>query len=323
MSTQFRFEPLGFSWVALHPQPKGIIRFIGGAFFGSFPTLSYRYFLQTLFESGYTIVAIPFRFTFQHWSVSLSLLEEQNQVKNLLVEKAKAAGYDSELYLENSNYFWLGHSLGCKYIALLELLSDKNWLTYLQDCISQEEIDKIRRRLGDNQAIFNQPSLLLAPDISDTESAIPIQSLAHFIDQMGWGVLPSRTQIECMIHRSQLFNITGLISFKSDDIAGNESNKQKGVYWFIQQLKNQNLIHQEIPGKHLEPVGVQIGQFIVDLNPLDKFIEPISKRQLEPVALTFLQQLSERIKSALSPSISASQKKTISKVPVGVSTSKR
>jgi len=120
MSTQLRFEPLGFSWVAFHPQPKGVIRFIGGAFFGSFPTLSYRYFLETLFESGYTIVAIPFRFTFRHWSVALSLLEEQNELQNLLVEKAKAAGYDGKFYLENSNYFWVGHSLGCKYIALLE-----------------------------------------------------------------------------------------------------------------------------------------------------------------------------------------------------------
>jgi len=322
MSTQLRFEPLGFSWVAFHPQPKGVIRFIGGAFFGSFPTLSYRYFLETLFESGYTIVAIPFRFTFRHWSVALSLLEEQNELQNLLVEKAKAAGYDGKFYLENSNYLWVGHSLGCKYIALLELLSDKNGLTYFQDCISQKQLDTIRRRLGDKKAIFNQPSLLLAPDISDTESAIPIQSLAHFIDQMGWGVLPSRTQIECMIDRSQLFNITGLISFKSDDIAGNDNNKQKGVYWFIQQLKNQNLIHQEIPGKHLEPVGIKIGKSIVDFNPWDKFIEPIYKRQLEPVAVRILQQLSDRVKSALLQSSYQTQKKSISKVTVGVSTSK-
>lgn len=323
MSTQFRFQPLGFSWVALHPQPKGIVRLIGGAFFGSFPTVSYRYFLQTLFESGYTIVAIPFRFTFRHWSVALSLLEEQNELQNLLVEKAKATGYDSEFYLDNSNYFWIGHSLGCKYIALLELLSDQNGLTYFQDCISQEEIDKIRRRLGNKNAIFNQPSLLLAPDISDTDSAIPIKPLAHFIDKIGLGVLPSRSQTQCMIDQSQLFNITGLISFKSDTIAGNESNKQKDVYWFIQQLTDQNLIHQEIPGKHLEPLGVKIGQYIVDFNPLDKFIKPISKRQLELLTLTFLQQLSDRIKSALLPSTSQTPKKSISKVPVGVVASKR
>lgn len=320
MSTQFRFhfEPVGFSWVAFHPQPKGVIRFIGGAFFGSFPTLYYRYFLETLFEAGYTIVAIPFRFTFRHWSVSLGLLEEQNDLQPLLVEKANAAGYDGEFYLDNSNYFWIGHSLGCKYIALLELLSDPDGLTYLQDCISQKELDKIRRRLDDKNTIFNQPSLLLAPDISDTDSAIPIKFMADFIDEIGLGVLPSRSQTECMIHRSTLFNITALISFKSDDIAGNESNKNKNVYWFIRELKKRQLIHQELPGKHLEPVGVKVGTNIVDFNPWDKFIEPIFKRQLEPVALTFLQRLSERVKSPSLPPTPPAQNKTTSKVPVGV-----
>jgi len=52
MQSSFRFQPLLFSWVALHPKPKGVIQFVGGAFFGSFPTLFYRYFLSQLFEAG-------------------------------------------------------------------------------------------------------------------------------------------------------------------------------------------------------------------------------------------------------------------------------
>ena len=30
-----------------------------------------------------------------------------------------------EIYLKDSNYYWLGHSLGCKYISLLEILSNE------------------------------------------------------------------------------------------------------------------------------------------------------------------------------------------------------
>ncbi|MEL7037265.1 MAG: DUF1350 family protein [Cyanobacteria bacterium J06592_8] len=313
MSTQFNFEPLGFSWVALHPQPKGIIRFIGGAFFGSFPILSYRYFLRKLFEAGYTIVAIPFRFTFRHWSVALSLLEEQNDLESLLVEKAKAAGYDSKFYLEKSNYFWVGHSLGCKYIALLELLSDPDWQNNIQICIPQQNLEQIRDRLKTQTTILNQPSLLLAPDISDTESAIPIPFLAKLIDNIGLGVSPKRYQTQCMIYQSQLFNITGLISFESDTIAGNQRNRQKDVYWFIQQLSDRDFYHRELPGKHLEPIGIQIGDSIIDFNPGDKFIAPLSQRQLEPVVLSILQQLSDRIKLALLP---PTPEPEISKVPV-------
>ncbi|MEO0868521.1 MAG: DUF1350 family protein [Cyanobacteria bacterium J06642_11] len=52
-TAKFRFMPCGHSWVALHPQPKGIIQFIGGALLGTFPTVAYRHFLKTLFEAGY------------------------------------------------------------------------------------------------------------------------------------------------------------------------------------------------------------------------------------------------------------------------------
>ncbi|NEP08175.1 MAG: hypothetical protein F6K34_27435, partial [Okeania sp. SIO4D6] len=41
-------------------------------------------------------------------------------------------------------------------------------------------------------------------------------------------------------------------------------------------------------GKHLEPVGIKVGNYIVDLNPLDKFIQPIERRYLEQVALHLL-----------------------------------
>ncbi len=32
METKLKFRPIHFNWVAIHPQPIGIIHFIGGAF---------------------------------------------------------------------------------------------------------------------------------------------------------------------------------------------------------------------------------------------------------------------------------------------------
>jgi hypothetical protein len=52
MDAQFKFRPMSSSWVAIHPQPKGIIQFIGGAFFGNFPTVFYRYFLSEFLEDS-------------------------------------------------------------------------------------------------------------------------------------------------------------------------------------------------------------------------------------------------------------------------------
>ncbi|MBW3587485.1 MAG: DUF1350 family protein, partial [Cyanobacteria bacterium 0813] len=224
MSNSFKFQPVSFSWVAVHPQPKGVVQFIGGTFFGSLPTLFYRYFLQQLFEEGYTVVALPFRFTFRHWPIAIGLLKEQEILRTELTEIAQRLGYESEIYQEPSSYFWVGHSLGCKYIALLEFLSDDRYPNIVNKFCDRPDYERIQRlieNLGiDRPSIKGQPSLLIAPDISNTESAIPVRSLAKLLDKFRLGVLPTREQTQCFIANSSLFNLTAIISFERDDIAG-------------------------------------------------------------------------------------------------------
>lgn len=300
MPPVFRFSPVSFSWVAIHPEPKGVVQFIGGAFFGTFPTVFYRYFLQTLFEDGYTIIALPFRFSFRHWPIAIALLTEQE-----VLCKELSAMTGNALYQEKARYFWLGHSLGCKYIALLEFLSGEQWQQIVQTCVEKHAYQQIESILDsadiENTSILAQPSLLIAPDISDTESAIPIRAIARFADQIGLGVLPTRKQTQCFIERSQLFNLTALISFDSDTVAGSVTDQSKSnaiqensdLLWLFHQLKTKKfpILHVELPGKHLEPVGINVGEYVVDLNPFDKVIELLSGRLLERYAAKFLAHL--------------------------------
>ncbi|HEY9861594.1 MAG TPA: DUF1350 family protein, partial [Candidatus Obscuribacterales bacterium] len=104
MQPEFKFQPVSFSWVALHPEPKGVVQFIGGAFFGTFPTVFYRYFLRKIFEQGYTIVALPFRFSFHHWSIAASLFAEQSRLRTELTTLAQHSGYQHRIYQDNSCY---------------------------------------------------------------------------------------------------------------------------------------------------------------------------------------------------------------------------
>jgi hypothetical protein len=304
----FRFIPVSDSWIAIHPHPKGVIQFIGGAFFGTFPTVFYRYFLQTLFASGYTIVALPFRFSFRHWRIAIDLLKEQEILQDELGKIADRLEYKSDLYREKKNYYWLGHSLGCKYIALLEFLSGQQWQQIAQNCIGVNvdlEVEAIIAAADlDGVSILDQRSLLIAPDISDTESAIPIRSIASFLDRVGWGVKPTRKQTQCFIERSRLFNLTALISFEKDTLAGSQTDSSKSpeirensdILWAIEQLKQRKfpILYRELPGKHLEPLGIRIGKYIVDFNPFDKFIASIDNRQLESFTLNFIDELKQR-----------------------------
>ncbi|MBD0336785.1 MAG: DUF1350 family protein [Cyanobacteria bacterium Co-bin13] len=298
-----QFQPLSFSWVAIHPQPKGVIQFIGGAFFGTFPTLFYRHLLDELFQAGYTLVALPFRFSFRHWSIALSLLDEQQRLRQLLPAQAQNLGYTADLYSDTASYSWLGHSLGCKYIALLELLSGQDYAAAVSEMIDPQTAEWLQQQLKEHeQGICNQPSLLIAPDISDTTTAIPVKSLAHLLDRLKLGVQPTRKQTQDLIDCSQLFHLTGLLSFDRDTVAGSIQDSCEAtsdVLWLYRHLQSQGLLHHELPGKHLEPVGIRVGELIVDLNPLDKFLKPLCGWLTGATALTLLQQLHLRLSPAL------------------------
>jgi hypothetical protein len=309
---KFKFQPLSFSWVAIHPNPKGVIQFIGGAFFGSFPTVFYRYLLKALFDEGYTLIAFPFRFSFRHWSIALSLLQEQKVLSQEIFQIAKGLNYPTEIYKNSENYFWIGHSLGCKYIALLELLSGDKWPDILRQCNSEvnSQVRQIEQRLLDSlelqHSIKDQPSLLIAPDISNTQSAIPrpLAFIARFLDSKKLGVIPTRKQTLCYISKSPLFNLTGMISFDKDTIAGSENDKFKDegqrensdVLWLINYLRKGAfpLLHQELSGEHLAPLGIQVGNDVIELNPLIQLMRKTKIRPLERVLIQFLDKLKMR-----------------------------
>jgi hypothetical protein len=84
--------------------------------------LFYRSLLQRLFNDGYTIVILPFNFTFDHYAEAGFLIREQYEIMPELVRRSIFAGYEYEPYLSDESFSWLGHSIGCKYIALLEAL---------------------------------------------------------------------------------------------------------------------------------------------------------------------------------------------------------
>ena len=273
METKFHFCPTHFNWAAIHPKPIGVINFIGGAFFGTFPTLFYHRLLGQLFEAGYTIIAIPFRFTFQHWDVAVGLVKELYPTLKEVRDEAKRRGYEYQIYEEDpcaqkANYFWLGHSLGTKYIGLLEYLSDfdagdaKN-KEEICNCAKskaqgEKQVNQIIKALGKVSfriSIKNQPSVLMAPDISNTKSAIRIGFIADLIDQLGWGVTPTKEETFCLIERSNLYGLMALIAFESDKIA------KETVHW----LRTHKLHCQspntfpcgELPGGHLKPLDFQ------------------------------------------------------------------
>ena len=297
MEAKFKFLPLSFNWVAIHPKPIGVVQFIGGAFFGTFPNIFYRAILRELFYQGYTIIAKPYRFTFAHWSVAIGLLKDQQELIETIAQEAKRLGYNDDLYQEYLNsepssgnpiskgkYFWLGHSLGCKYIALLELLSDLEESSIdqsLENIFGQEQAEAIKNALLGvdlkNISLINQGSLLMAPVLADISNAVPIPVLANFLRGIGLDVKPSKEKTKQFIKEAagenrNLFNLISILGFQGDiraqeTIGWLENYRQR----FIDFKKDFNPKQAPL-GPHLAPMGIRE----IDSNLTDKAIKFIA-----------------------------------------------
>ncbi|NJM23199.1 MAG: DUF1350 family protein [Richelia sp. RM2_1_2] len=289
INKSFYFRKFSNSWVAINPNPKGIIQFIGSFVFGSFPINSYKYLLQNLFAQGYTIFVFRFPLTpfkFDHWQVAINLLKEEYRLRvetiRFLMQNDNISHHNLEIYLNDSNYYWLGHSLGCKYITLLEILSNesiqRNLIIqnalgdrYDQKLISliksvdiarekaEHEISKLLNKPINinNHFIQDQPSILLAPEISNTVTINKHNiSKNKPFSNLELRVYPNARETKHMITQSQkLFNLTGIISFAQDCIAKDD------VTFFAQQLSLKPFrppVDQKLFGWHLEPNGIQI-----------------------------------------------------------------
>ncbi|MEM9274463.1 MAG: DUF1350 family protein [Cyanobacteria bacterium P01_F01_bin.143] len=285
------FKYIYSNWVLIHPEPKGVVYFIGGAGFGSFPTVFYRYILRRIFQEGYTIVALPFRFTLDHWSVALNLVKNAKPLREAIKAEAERLNgihgensytnldlYSDPKKFHEGNYFWLGHSLGCKYIALLEVLGDVDRLeslcnkedlaqisALLGQCITDEkQIKKIQKVIAqikdpDYVSLENQSSILMAPVITGIEGAIPIKVIADLVKPF-LDARPSKEDTECLIKQDEkgvkdnLFHFTAIVKFQDDEVEA----KAGTIQFLLDNLptKPHKPLFKELGGEHLAPLNL-------------------------------------------------------------------
>ncbi len=229
----YRFIAVNKGHVAIHPKPQGVIQFVGGFFFGGwFPQWWHKSLLRPLFEEKYTIIINGFANSSDHWSQAIKLIDFQQSILAEVKEIAKnKPGYDYHIYEQSptsteGNYFWLGHSLGCKYIALLELLTDlenKPIAEALEETFGKEEARQIQADLEKNDidlskvSLKNQPSILMAPVVND------LSPIARFF---GLKIVPSKENtlkfiVEATQNNRNLFNLLSVISFQINNVEDN------------------------------------------------------------------------------------------------------
>jgi hypothetical protein len=275
MTTHFRFQNIDDRWIALHPDPKGLIQFIGGAFLGALPVLvslwgaisyfdkfplaAYHFLLENVWSTGYSIVVVTYRLTFNHWSVARRLHAEQQQLPKAILTVAKTLGYDPSPYKNPAHYLWIGHSLGCEYITLLRSLSRQS-----KSSGNSDQMNPLLR-------METQPALLMAPCFQPPNWLKPYKQ-------------PTQTFTRQLLIETARHAPTAMISFNQDFTAGNLMHQMGDVYWIYQQLENTPegglVLHRELPGNHYQPVGYETGDLNLTKHVID-CLERLKTQQSE------------------------------------------
>ena len=102
-----RWEEVGASYMLYPPkgvEPKAVVHFLGGAFVGAAPHMSYRYMLEEISDNGYIIITTPYNLIFDYVETCASIVQDSSQARARV--------------LEHLPVFGLGHSCG----ALLQTL---------------------------------------------------------------------------------------------------------------------------------------------------------------------------------------------------------
>lgn len=169
------------NWVLIPSHPKAVIHFLGGAFVGTAPHVTYRWLLEMLANQGYAVIATPFINTLDHLAMAKNVLSSFESCLNHL--------YAIRVLRKKSlPIYGIGHSMGCK----LHLL------------------------IGSLFSIQRAGNILVSFNNSAARDSIPLVEQISTIVKVEFSPSPQMTN--CLIQKRYRIQRNLLIKFKDDDI---------------------------------------------------------------------------------------------------------
>ncbi|GMP92217.1 hypothetical protein CsSME_00042530 [Camellia sinensis var. sinensis] len=100
-------------------KPHAIVKFLGGAFIGAVPEVTYSYLLELLANEGYLIISVPYNVTFDHAEAAREIYERFIACLDRISTSGLPSANLTATELFNLPLYSVGHSNG----ALLQLLT--------------------------------------------------------------------------------------------------------------------------------------------------------------------------------------------------------
>ncbi|KAH9305686.1 hypothetical protein KI387_010090 [Taxus chinensis] len=137
--------------LVLPPSPirkkaRGIIKFLGGAFIGAVPELSYSLLMDLLAKEGFLVIAVPYNVTFDHAQAAKEVYNKFNSCMDILLASGLSSANLTPNNILELPVYCVGHSNG----ALLQLL---------EGCYFEEKLQKANVLIAFN----NKPAAEAVP----------------------------------------------------------------------------------------------------------------------------------------------------------------
>ncbi|KAA8527994.1 hypothetical protein F0562_035137 [Nyssa sinensis] len=100
-------------------KPRAIVKFLGGAFIGAVPEVTYSYLLELLANEGYLIISVPYNVTFDHSQAATEVYERFNACLDIILTSGLPDADLTVAELVHLPIYSVGHSNG----ALLQVLT--------------------------------------------------------------------------------------------------------------------------------------------------------------------------------------------------------
>lgn len=226
------WQESGGSWILIPVQPVGVIHFLGGAFVGTAPQLTYKWLLEQLAAEGYAIITTPFVNGFDHLAIARQVL---NRFENILerLQNSNQLGYR---YLP---IYGVGHSMGCKIHLLIGSLFNV-------------------QRAG---------NVLMSYNNFPVKKSIPFFEQFDPDNTINFEFTPSPLETNEIIQTSYQIRRNLLIQFNNDTIDQTPDLTPILIERFPDMVATLNLT-----GNHLTPLGQDLDwQFTEGFSPLDTF----------------------------------------------------
>ncbi|GMP92215.1 hypothetical protein CsSME_00042530 [Camellia sinensis var. sinensis] len=163
-------------------KPHAIVKFLGGAFIGAVPEVTYSYLLELLANEGYLIISVPYNVTFDHAEAAREIYERFIACLDRISTSGLPSANLTATELFNLPLYSVGHSNG----ALLQLLTG----SYFSEKIAKANaiISFNNRPATEAVPYFEQLGPLVSQMVPVVESS-PIYSMARNVSGDAWKTL--------------------------------------------------------------------------------------------------------------------------------------